>query len=131
MKPVLPEELSGLMDGELDAARAREVERQVALNSDLRAEFDRLVETDAKWRASAAAAAFVPAIRVPPPVTAPLSSAAVMTALSVGLICLRMAPKWLDSLTVSFGVQAAALAAVLVGLIWVAAVFDSGHEAHV
>lgn len=130
MKPVLPEELSGLIDGELDTSRAREVQSQIAIDSVLRAEFERLVEIDAKWRASAAAAAFVPAIRLPP-VAAPLSSAAVLTTLSVGLICLRMAPKWLESLTVGFGVQAAALAAVLVGLMWVAGAYDSGHEAHV
>ena len=78
MKPVLPEELSALMDGELDADRAREVETQVAADPHLRAEFSRLVETDAHWRAAAATAVFSPAVPRPP-TNAGLGSAGVVT----------------------------------------------------
>jgi anti-sigma factor RsiW len=128
MKPVFPEELSALMDGELDADRAREVETQLAANPHLRAEFSRLVETDAQWREAAATAVFAPAVRLPP-TTAGLSSAAVVTALIIGLIGLRMAPKWFESLTLGFGLHAVALAVLLVGLMWVARADYSARDA--
>jgi anti-sigma factor RsiW len=129
MKPVLPEELSALMDGELDADRAREIETQLAANPHLRAEFSRLVETDAQWRAAAATAVFAPAVRLPP-TTAGLRSAAIVTALMIGLICLRMAPRWLESLTLVFGLHTVALAVLLAGLMKVARADDSERDAH-
>jgi anti-sigma factor RsiW len=128
MTPVLPEELSALMDGELDADRAREVEAQLAANPHLRAEFSRLVEMDAQWRAAATTAVFAPAVRLPLS-TAGLSSAAVVTALIIGLIGLRMAPKWFESLTLGFGLHAVALAGLLAGLTWVARADSSERDA--
>jgi anti-sigma factor RsiW len=128
MKPVLPEELSALMDGELDADRAREIETQLADNPHLRAEFSRLVEADAQWRAAAATAAFAPAVRLPP-TTAGLSSAAIVTALIIGLIGLRMAPRWFESLTLVFGLHTVALAILLTALLRIARADDSQRDA--
>lgn len=129
MTPVLPEELSALMDGELDASRAREVEMQIANDPRLRAEFERLVEADERWRVAAASAAFSPTLRMPQHAAASPSSAAVVVALALGLTCLRMAPRWSDSLTLGFALHAAALALLIVGLLWVARTDDAGHDA--
>ncbi len=65
MKPVEPEELSALLDGELDARRAREVALQMQQDPSLRREFDALSTADADWRAAADGAAFVPRVRTP------------------------------------------------------------------
>lgn len=65
MKPVQAEELSALLDGELEPGRAREVEMQIAADPALRAEFEAMSEADAIWRASAGAAAFSPDVQLP------------------------------------------------------------------
>jgi anti-sigma factor RsiW len=127
MKPVLPEELSALMDGELDAERAREVEQALAANPALRSEFERLVDLDAQWRAAASTAVFAPAVRTTP--TSGPRPAAVAAALIVGLVGLRMAPRWVDSLTFGFGLHALTLAVFLVMLVR-AARADDEREAH-
>lgn len=65
MKPVQPEELSALLDGELESARVLEVRAQMAIDPALRREFEVLSAADTAWRVSAAAAAFVPAVQMP------------------------------------------------------------------
>lgn len=65
MKPVEEAELSALLDGELEAARARQIEAQMAEDPALRREFEALASADATWRAAADAAAFTPAVRLP------------------------------------------------------------------
>jgi anti-sigma factor RsiW len=130
MTPVLPEELSALMDGELHASRAREVEMQIANDPRLRAEFERLVETDARWRVAAASAAFSPTPLMLPHATASPSSAGTAVTLALALICLRLAPLWSESLALGLGLHAAAMAVVLAGLLWVARTDDSGGGAH-
>lgn len=64
MNPVQPEELSALLDGELNAARAAEVKAQIQVDPMLRHEFETLRAVDAGWRAAADSAAFTPAVRL-------------------------------------------------------------------
>ena len=63
MNPLMPEELSAYLDGELPAARAREVEALMAADPRLRSEFDVLAHADRRWRKAGEAAAFQPALR--------------------------------------------------------------------
>ena len=62
-----PAELSALLDGELDPARAREVEAMIAADPALAAEFERLKLADGHMRSIAEAAAFRPELRLPEP----------------------------------------------------------------
>lgn len=64
MNPVQPEELSALLDGELDAARAAEVKAQIQADPMLCHEFEALRAVDAGWRAAADSAAFTSALRL-------------------------------------------------------------------
>ena len=69
MTPLMPEELSAYLDGELPAARAREVGALLAADPRLRADFDALADVDRRWRAAGETAAFQPAIRLRQPTT--------------------------------------------------------------
>jgi anti-sigma factor RsiW len=129
MKPLLPEELSALMDGELDAVRAREVESQIVADPQLRAEYERLVAADARWRAAASTAGFTPAVRLPAAAAGP-ASAALQTALVVVLIAVRMTPKLLESLPLGLGLHAVALAVLLAALWRIALADDAELEVH-
>jgi anti-sigma factor RsiW len=119
MKPVQPEELSALLDGELDSERAREVEMQIAADPQLRAEFDALSWADARWRAAAATAVFAPAVELPTR-AGRASWIAFAAALTGGLVCLRVAPKLVESLAFGFGLHAISFAALLAALAWLA-----------
>lgn len=65
MKPVEEAELSALLDGELDAVRARQIEARMAEDPALRRAFEALASADAAWRTAAGAAAFSPQVRLP------------------------------------------------------------------
>jgi len=64
-----------------------------------------------------------------PPVTTPLRSWAALTALTIGLIVLRMSPKWSESLTVGLALHASALVLLLAGLMGMARAGDAEHDA--
>lgn len=122
MNPVRPEELSALLDGELEPARARELKEQIATDAALRQEFEALSAADAAWRAAAGAAAFTPSVEMPTPRE---------TATGAGV------PGWLSALAVAAGILIAlrivlkltgseawtfALPATLLALLWVGVV---------
>jgi len=65
MNSVSPAELSGLLDGELDPARAAEVLAMIAADPELQSLYDTFRRDDAGWRAQAASAAFLPRVRLP------------------------------------------------------------------
>jgi anti-sigma factor RsiW len=119
MTRVQPEELSALLDGELNPTRTREVEMQIAADPQLRGELQRLRESDARWRAAAATAAFEPAVRLRDASNRPREFVAAATLL-VTLTAVRMAAKLTDSLVLSFGVQAVVLVVLLAATIWLA-----------
>lgn len=64
MKPVLPEELSALLDGELDAVRVAEIKAQIDKDPALRQKLEALRAADAGWRAAADSLVFTPAVRL-------------------------------------------------------------------
>ena len=116
MTPADAEMLSALLDGELDAARAREVEMQIAADPALRRAFEALSAADAAWRAAAATAIFVPAITLPASENR-LGWFAASAPLIAVLVLLRMAPKLIGPPVVGFGLHAIALAVLLAALI--------------
>lgn len=125
MKPLAPEELSALLDGELDPIRAREVERLVESDPQLRAEFERLGALDRTWAAAARTAAFHPTVSLALP-AARTRTAVVSGVLAIGLACLRLVPKWLGPPDFGFGLHVVALAVLLAALLWSARV-DAGR----
>lgn len=90
MNPVQPEELSALLDGELDPARAAEVRTQIQMDPALRKEFESLSGNDVVWRAAADSVAFTPDVD--------LSLSAEAHALSAG-----EGTRWLAALAVTLG----------------------------
>lgn len=117
MKPLAPEELSALMDGELDPARAREVEEIIATDATARDAFARLLELDRVCRMAADGAAFEPALTLDEPARRAWSSLTVM-AMVAALTWVRLAPKWMTSPAPGLLLHAAALAVLLIGLLW-------------
>jgi len=65
MKPIDPEELSALLDGELPEPRSEEVRRALEQDPVLREEYERFVAFDADWKREAQAARFRPRVRIP------------------------------------------------------------------
>jgi anti-sigma factor RsiW len=119
MTRVQPEELSALLDGELNPTRTREVEMLVAADPELRGELQLLRESDARWRAAAATAAFQPALRLRDAANRARRFLAA-TALIVTLTTVRMAAKLTNSFVLSFGVQALVLVVLLAAIVWFA-----------
>ena len=128
MTQVQPEELSALLDGELSPPRAREVELQLAADPDLRRELQLLRESDARWLAAAATAAFQPTLRLRAAANLPRRFVAA-TALIVTLTAVRMAVKVTSSLILSFGVQAVVLVVLLAVIVWFAHTSDHDTSA--
>lgn len=103
MTPIRPEELSALLDGELEALRAAEVRAQIQGDPSLRQEFEALEADDAAWRTAANTTA-----AWSPPVTLPvLADTQAPTAKDQG---------WLPALGIAIGVLLASRAVLkLVG----------------
>jgi len=117
MKDVQSEELSALLDGELDAERARQVEMQIAADPTLRMEFEVLRNSDAAWRHAAATAMFAPTVWLPASAR-PLGQISIAVMLAGVLIVLRIAPKLMGSLVFGFGLHAVSLSVLLIALVW-------------
>jgi anti-sigma factor RsiW len=102
-----PAELSALLDGELDPARARQIEAMIAADPVLSEEFEQLKQADNKLRSLAGAAAFHPRVRWPAPEVRPTPRwlgpclAVIVLAWAVG----KLAP----AITLALAVNAAAL----------------------
>jgi anti-sigma factor RsiW len=60
-------ELSAFLDGELDPARARQIETSIAADPDLRVTYEQLQAADQMLKAIAEAAAFRPLVRLTAP----------------------------------------------------------------
>jgi len=119
MTRVQPEELSALLDGELNPQRTREIEMQIAADPEWRRELQLLRESDARWRAAAATAAFQPVVRLRD-ASDRFRRFVAATTLIVMLTAVRMAAKLTSSLVLSFGVQAVVLVVLLAAIIWFA-----------
>lgn len=70
MKPVEPEEISALLDGELALGRAEEVRRAIAEDQGLREVYQQLVGMDSDLNSYAAACQFNPRLSLPSDVPA-------------------------------------------------------------
>ncbi len=97
MNPIDPAELSAYLDGELDPARAGEVEAALASSPALRGELNALVNADNAWRAAARGASFEPGIRLRPGNTVLRSTLRAAGAI-VLLLAARVLPKLPGSL---------------------------------
>lgn len=127
MNPVQPEELSALLDGELDAARAAEVKARIQADPLLRREFEALRAADAGWRAAADSAAFTPAVRltIDARASAPMKSAGSgwLTALMICMALLigtRALLKLAGSDAFLFSLPAISLLLLVAVVIWLA-----------
>lgn len=128
MRPVLPEELSALLDGELDAARATEVTTQIAQDPVLREALDALRTADASWRVAAGMATFMPDIRLPGDTDAAPAKGRIaggiwqvaLTLAVTALITLRIALKLAGSDAWAFGLPMASLLLLIGAVIWLA-----------
>lgn len=116
MNPVQPEELSALLDGELDTRRTAEVERQIAADPQLQAEFELLAGLDEDWRAAARTAAFAPEVRIP--AAGRWNGWALTLAVAIGLVGVRAGVRLIEPVVIAFAFQALVLAAVLAGVVW-------------
>ena len=116
MIPVQPEELSALIDGELDPRRAAEVEMQIAADRELRVAFEALRDMDDRWRTAARAIAFVPEVRLP--ARAAWNGRFMALAVAIALVVVRVAVRVIDTTTVAFAFQMLVLAAVLAWIAW-------------
>jgi len=117
VKPIEPAELSAYMDGELDPARAREVETALESSPALRGELNRLVSADNSWRAAARIASFRPSIRLDT-APRPLHLRPILRAAGgvILLLAARVVPKLGSTLEVELILNAFALA---IALIWI------------
>lgn len=127
MNPVQPEELSALLDGELDTARAAEVRAQIQMDPALRLEFETLSASDAAWRAAADAGAFAPAVSLPVQAEADASASGEgsgwLTALAVamgGLVVARAVLKLAGSDALGFALPTVSLLLLIAVVVWLA-----------
>lgn len=115
MKPFEPAELSAYLDGELDAARAKEIEVLLANDPGLRAEFDQLKRQDAVWISAVHSAVVRPRLSLEPRSNASMAVAR-SAVLLAGLLAVRFVPKFPE--LVSFGVVLH-IVVLAVALAWV------------
>ena len=116
MTPVQPEELSALIDGELDPRRAEEVEMQIAADPHLRATFEALRDLDARWRAAARSGAMAPQVRLPAPVLR--MGWMWRLAVAAALVGVRVAMRMVDASAIAYALQGLVLVLVLAGVTW-------------
>lgn len=112
MTPVNKEELSALLDGELESKRAAVVRAAIAADPALHAEYEALVRLDAGLVGAAAEAGFMPDIVLAP--AAP-SAPHWMAGLAVVVVLLgvRLLPKLMDLALVGVLLQIVAAGIVL------------------
>jgi anti-sigma factor RsiW len=114
MIPVQPEELSALIDEELDSQRSHEVEIQIAADQDLRATFEALRELDSAWRAAARTIVSDSQARLP--ARAGWNGWSAILLMATVLVGMRITARAIDTTTIAFAFQALALVALLVGV---------------
>lgn len=115
MNPIEPAELSAYLDGELNPARAREVESALATSPALQAELDALTKADKTWRMAARLAAFRSTIQLPR-----TSSRKVPLYRTAGAVVLLLAVRFLPKLAgaLDWGLIANGVA-LAIAMVWV------------
>ena len=129
MTQVRDEELSALLDGELDARRAREVRAAIEADPALREEFAALAGLDGWLRGAAEEAAFMPDVAFPAAVAseAPAWRWPAGVVVVLALVAARLLPKLAELPLFGIGLQLAACAAI--ALIVVTMARDTGPPA--
>ncbi len=112
MSIVRPEELSALLDGELDPQRECEVRAQLATDAALSDELESLRRLDARWRTAGASARFAPATFRPRNDLA-TEVRWVLASLVLILLPIRLISKMLDTQATGWILNCVALALVL------------------
>jgi anti-sigma factor RsiW len=111
MSSVRPEELSALIDGELDPQRARVVEARIAVDRALQREFDTLRALDHRWSEAARSSGF--------PVHVGLTSSMhwrrclLVGAVVIMLLGVRVAARLIDPWPIALTLQSAVLVGIL------------------
>ncbi len=95
--PVQEFELSALIDGELDPARAAEIRSAIAADPVLRAQYEYFAKADRAWAAAAASARFRPALprdasAAPASRAQLLMTAMLVVILTAGRLVLKIVP---------------------------------------
>jgi len=116
MNPIDPAELSAFLDGELEAARAKEVASAIASDPALRTEFERLRKADTGWSAAARSAISRPTIFLASRTTFSSFYMRVVTGAMV-LLSLRILPKLNDAVAWGFVLHSIVLIALLTWVI--------------
>lgn len=116
MNPLEFEELSALLDGELSREREAAVRRSLEADPVLRDEYARLADLDERLRALAATAAFVPHVDMPK-WSAPRLRVIGVCAVAV-LTLARLAPKYLNSVSIGVAVNGVVLVMLLSFVVW-------------
>jgi len=114
MKPVSPEEVSALLDGELAPDRAEQVRRAIAEDQKLQQVYQQLADMDNELNSYAAACQFNPQLSLP---SRPPAIAISLWAITFGLLVVRILAKTL-TFGPGIGVQLVALALVVAWLLW-------------
>lgn len=127
MNPIEPAELSAYLDGELDAARAREVEAALASSPALREQFKALVSADNSWRATARSASFRPNVRFDADATRTRSVLRAAGGVTL-LLAARIVPKLAGGLELELILNGIALTVALVWIVRMTAADGLGQS---
>lgn len=116
MRQVQDEELSALLDGELDPRRAEEVRALIQADPALRAEFDTLAKLNAQLSVAAEQMAFMPEVSFSATATSKTPSWHWGAGLAVvlALVVVRLLPKFVEQPVFGIGVQLAVCAAIAI-----------------
>lgn len=114
MKPISPEEVSALFDGELTPDRAEEVRRAIVENEELHRLYQQMASADSALRSFAAACRFEPRLSLPN--SAPVPDFPIY-AVAFGLLILRIVGKILP-FGPGIGLQALAIAILVAWLLY-------------
>ncbi len=116
MNPLEFEELSTLLDGELSREREAAVRRSLEADPGLRDEYARLASLDGRLRALVATAAFVPHVDMPKWSARRVRLLGVCAVM--GLTLARLAPKYVDSVSIGVAVNCVVLVMLLSFVVW-------------
>lgn len=112
MTQVHNEELSALLDGELDEREAARVRARIAADPELSREFENLKRVHERLGEAAEQLAFMPEIAVPQAERGAVGAWMTGAAVVLALLAVRFLPKFVDLAIVGIALQIAACAAV-------------------
>lgn len=112
MTQVRDEELSALLDGELDEREAARVRAAIAGDPALRRQFEALERLHTRLGEAAEQFAFTPVIELPRPAPAPIGTWMAGAGVVLALLAIRFLPKFVDLAVAGIAVQIAACAAI-------------------